>query len=482
MHRAKQVMKLISFNINGIKSMTGKLKNGEKKGGPTTNGIKTLVEEQQPDVLCFQEVKTQSDGDLAWLKTHFPFMYTSFSTIKKGYSGVALLSKKEPEWITKDMGPPTSGIKEYHQEGRIITAKFATHIIVTIYTPNAQPELARIKERVEWEQELRTYLKHLQDLHKVPILLCGDMNCVHQPMDIHNPKMNKKTPGYSVQEQTELQALLDSGWTDSFRHVNPAQVAYTYWSNFAQSRARNKGWRIDYVMVSKDARSLIRAAECLPDYHGSDHCPVSVTMEFTEPEEEPKKPKEEPKEEKITPEEMLDRFWKSMEGKEKPNQLQRYEAKGSPESIKKFIAIGGGPKMGTTLEQFARFRFPTLQKRSKGKDQTGYDHLIQVGNKTVYVEQKSSGHWGESDFKWQHVEDKHMWNILLLCGIGYQEVHFWGMNRATFQQLIQDKKITNQGNKAADSSEGMWFNYSDVKEALTRIETEEDLQRFASLL
>ena len=175
----------------------------------------------------------------------------------------------------------------------------------------------------------------------------------------------------------------------------------------------------------------------------------------------------------------VDAFWKSIVGKVNPTQLQRYEAKGAPEGIKKFIAIGGGPKMGTTLEQYARFRFKNLCKRNSGREETGYDHCIRIGEKTVYIEQKSSGHWGENDYKWQHVESKHKWAMLLLCGIDYTDVKFWAMDRKTFNRLISDRKITNQGNKTGESSEGMWFNYSDVKEALIEIQTEEELHQLA---
>lgn len=178
----------------------------------------------------------------------------------------------------------------------------------------------------------------------------------------------------------------------------------------------------------------------------------------------------------------IDNFWKSISGKEKPSQLQRYEAKNAPDCIKKFIAIGGGPKMGTTLEQYARFHFKILQKRDKGKEETGYDHIIKVDTKTIRVEQKSSGHWGEDDYKWQHVEEKHKWNMLLLCGIDYSSIKFWGMDRKTFNRLISEKKITNQGNKTGESSEGMWFNYSDVASSLIEIQTDEQLLQFASSL
>lgn len=176
----------------------------------------------------------------------------------------------------------------------------------------------------------------------------------------------------------------------------------------------------------------------------------------------------------------IDNFWKSVSEDEKPTQLQRYEKMNSPEGIKKFISIGGGPKMGTTLEKYARFKFKILNKRSKGKNETGYDHLINIDKiGPIFIEQKSSGHWGDDDYKWQHVEKNHKWDILLLCGIDYYDIKFWCMDRPSFNRLISEKKITNQGNKKGDSSEGMWFNYSDVKDSLIEIQTEEQLLQVA---
>ena len=272
-------MKLISFNINGIKSMTYKLKNGEKKGGPTNNVLKTLIDEQDPDILCFQEVKTQSEGDLAWLHAHFPHRYHSFATNKKGYSGTALFSKVEPEWVTYGFKDQEPNDKEFHYEGRIITAKYAGYIAVTVYCPNSQVKLARLSERLEWEDVLRQYLTHLKEAHHVPILLCGDLNVAHQEIDLHNPKANKKSAGFSAEERDAFQKLLDSGFTDSFRYLHPEDVAYTYWSNFAKSRERNVGWRIDYVVVSSAHSDKIQEATCLTEYMGSDHCPVSCVVD-----------------------------------------------------------------------------------------------------------------------------------------------------------------------------------------------------------
>ena len=180
----------------------------------------------------------------------------------------------------------------------------------------------------------------------------------------------------------------------------------------------------------------------------------------------------------------IDAFWTSLDSEDnKPTQLDRYIARSAPLRITKFISLGGGTKMGTTLEKFARFRFKNLVKRKTGTGQSesGYDHLIKAPA-DIYVEQKSSGHWGEDDFKWQHVEPAHKWNMLLLCGIGYTDVHFWAMSRATFTSLVASKKITVQGNKTGESSQGMWFTYSCVKDSLIAIRTPEELQAFAASL
>ncbi len=275
-------MRLISFNVNGIRAITGKIKNGEKKGSATNNVIKTLIEEQKPDVLCFQEVKTQSQGDLMFLKSNFKHIFTNFSKFKKGYSGVALLCNEKPQWISYDfkmyteeqIGPYSN--YEWIDEGRIITAKFESCVVVTVYTPNSQAELARLDERVEWESMLRKYLTLLKEETNVPVVLCGDLNCALNEIDIHNPKNKSKVPGFSNEERAELQKMIDCGFTDSFRHLNPEQVKYTYFSNFANSRARGIGWRIDYFLVSD--KEKIKAADCLNDYWGSDHCPVLLDI------------------------------------------------------------------------------------------------------------------------------------------------------------------------------------------------------------
>jgi hypothetical protein len=162
-------------------------------------------------------------------------------------------------------------------------------------------------------------------------------------------------------------------------------------------------------------------------------------------------------------------FVASLSANSKVSQIQRYETNHSPVEIMNIISFGGGPKMGAYMESFARFNFPSLQVRSS----TGHDHRYQ----DYKIEQKSSGHWGETDYKWQHVEEKHDWDILLLCGIDYTCIRFWTMNRRMFRRMLEEGKITNQGKKSGESSEGVWFNYSDVQDSLTEIQTDAQLRQ-----
>jgi len=278
-------MRIISFNVNGIRSMATKLKNGEKKGSSIHNGIKTLIEEQRPDILCFQELKTQNEGDVAFLKTNFPYIYTNMSKIKKGYSGVALLTHQQPEWVDTGFDRYSeeqlggSGYEEMMMEGRILIAKFEPCIVITVYTPNSQPELARLQERLAWEERLRRFMTLLEEEWELPIILCGDLNVAHKEIDIHNPKGKSKMAGYTKEEREQMELLLQSGFVDSYRHLHPEDIKYTYWSNYAKSRERNVGWRLDYIIVSNSISDRIVEADCLTDYMGSDHCPV--VMEIT---------------------------------------------------------------------------------------------------------------------------------------------------------------------------------------------------------
>ena len=157
---------------------------------------------------------------------------------------------------------------------------FETYCVVTVYTPNSQTKLARLDERIVWEQVLRNYLLELEKEFNVPIILCGDLNCAFQEIDIHNPKGNAKSAGFSKQERDEFNLILKAGFVDSFRHMYPDTVKYSYWSNFRQSRQRNMGWRIDYLLVSESAKDRIVETDCLTEYYGSDHCPVMLSIDL----------------------------------------------------------------------------------------------------------------------------------------------------------------------------------------------------------
>lgn len=279
-------MRIISWNVNGIRATTGKLKNGEKNGTKENNVIRTLTEEQKPDVLCFQEVKTQSRADLDCLKSQFKYIFTNFSKNKKGYSGVALLTNTEPEWVSYDfkmyeedtLGPYNS--YDWINEGRLITTKFQNCIIITAYVPNSQTDLARIKERLEWEKIMRNYLKLLKEEHAVPVIYTGDLNVAPDVIDIHDKKNRDKVAGASKEERAEYKKLLEIGFVNAFRHLHPTERKYTYFSNFANARQNNKGWLIDIFMVSSEAKDKIIAADCLMDYYGSDHVPILADFDF----------------------------------------------------------------------------------------------------------------------------------------------------------------------------------------------------------
>ncbi len=275
-------MRIVNWNVNGVRAVCGKVKNGDKTGTQKENVITTLIKEQQPDIMCFQEIKTQSSKDFDCLKPYYPHIYTNHAE-KKGYSGTALVSRVEPEWVTNDFSLFPEDIigeykeKSFNKEGRIITAKFPTFILVTCYTPNSKEGLKRLDERIEWEQLMRNYLKALEE-SDLPVILCGDLNVAPTAIDIHNPKGKEKTAGYSKEERAEFQKLIDIGFIDSYRYFKPKEIKYTYWSNFANSRGKNLGWRIDHFMISNSVKDKIKEADCLTEYYGSDHCPILLDI------------------------------------------------------------------------------------------------------------------------------------------------------------------------------------------------------------
>ncbi|MGB1130682.1 MAG: exodeoxyribonuclease III [Haloferula sp.] len=252
-------MKLISWNVNGIRACLGK-------------GLPEWLAESSPDILCLQETKARPE------QVELPLEFGGYrdywnSAEKAGYSGVATFSRHEPLSITKGIG-----ITEHDTEGRVITLEFDDFQLVNVYTPNAQNELRRLPYRMEWDQAFREFLA---DLHaqKKPVIFCGDLNVAHQEIDLARPSANRKSAGFSDEERAGFSQLLDSGFIDTFRHFHPEQTdAYSWWSYRGGARQRNVGWRIDYFGVTHDLRDRLKSATILPEVMGSDHCPVALEL------------------------------------------------------------------------------------------------------------------------------------------------------------------------------------------------------------
>lgn len=246
----------ISWNVNGLRACIKK-------------GFLDAFEKLNADCFCLQETKLQPnqiDLDLPGYHQYWN------SAVKKGYSGTAIFTKTEPIQVSYGMG-----IEEHDQEGRIITAEFDTHYLVTCYTPNSKRALERLDYRMIWEDDFRSYLKKLEE--KKPIVLCGDLNVAHKEIDLANPASNRKNAGFTDEERNKMTTLLQAGFTDTFRYLYPDKTeAYSWWSYFAKSRERNIGWRIDYFLVSQSLNSRIKEARIHPEIEGSDHCPVELVL------------------------------------------------------------------------------------------------------------------------------------------------------------------------------------------------------------
>ena len=257
-------MRIISFNINGMKSIHNKSKAGEKDCSVDDNVLTQLIAEQKPDILCLQETRCQTTKELECYG--FPHVYTSFAE-KKGYSGTAILSRQKPISVDYFNGPLVAN------EGRMIVATYDTFIVVNVYTPNSKDELLRLDERLVWDMKFCEYLAGL----KKPIVACGDFNCASEDIDIYNPKVHRKAAGFSDEERDSFNVLRNEiGLKDTFRWAHPEVVKYSYWSNFHQSRSKNRGWRIDYVLCSSSF--TIVEADILTEYFGSDHCPILAEL------------------------------------------------------------------------------------------------------------------------------------------------------------------------------------------------------------
>ena len=249
-------MKLVSWNVNGLRACLGK-------------GFLDYIAAENPDIVCLQETKLQPEQAVFELDGYHRFFH---SADKKGYSGTAVLTKEEPLSVTYDFGDDI-----HRHEGRIITAEYADFYLVCCYTPNSQDGLKRLDYRMQWEDDLRAYLKELDD--KKPVVYCGDLNVAHTEIDLKNPKSNRQNPGFSDEERAKMTQLLDQGFVDSFRALYPDAVgAYSWWSYRFNARANNAGWRIDYFIVSERLRERIREAAIRSEVYGSDHCPVVLEL------------------------------------------------------------------------------------------------------------------------------------------------------------------------------------------------------------
>ncbi len=250
-------MKLISWNVNGIRAILKK-------------GFLDFVEKFNPDVLCLQETKAHPEQ----LHLEMPAAYEGFWNWakKKGYSGTAVFTKKNPLNVSYGIGMP-----EHDDEGRVITLEFPDYFLVNVYTPNAGEELKRLAYRIEWDRDFLKYVKHLEK--KKPVIFCGDLNVAHKEIDLANPKSNRGHSGFTDEEREDFSKVLAAGFVDTFREVDPGPGKYTWWTYRFGARSRNIGWRIDYFCLSQALSSRMKDAAIHPEVMGSDHCPVSLTLQ-----------------------------------------------------------------------------------------------------------------------------------------------------------------------------------------------------------
>ncbi len=249
-------MKLISWNVNGIRACLQK-------------GFMDYFHEADADIFCLQETKLQAGQHDLELPGFY--QYWNYAE-KKGYSGTALFTKREPVRVTYGIGE-----EEHDREGRVITAEFEDFYLITVYTPNSQRELTRLAYRMEWEAAFLKYVKGLSE--KKGVIFCGDLNVAHQEIDLKNPKTNHKNAGFTDEERACFTRVLESGFIDTFRYFYPDVTdAYSWWSYMANARAKNVGWRIDYFVASESLKDRLQDAKIHPDIMGSDHCPIELII------------------------------------------------------------------------------------------------------------------------------------------------------------------------------------------------------------
>ena len=249
-------MKLISWNVNGIRAVMGK-------------GFMESFQTLDADVFCLQETKVQPGQITLDLPGYHQYWHYAE---KKGYSGTAIFTKQEPLSVAYGMG-----VEEHDHEGRLITLDMGDFYLLTVYTPNSKRELTRLSYRMQWEDDLLHYMKTLEQTK--PVIMCGDLNVAHEPIDLKNPATNQNNAGFTLSEREKMTHLLNSGFIDTFRFFHPEEAgAYSWWSYMFHARENNAGWRIDYFLVSEALKGRLQSACIHPEIFGSDHCPVELVI------------------------------------------------------------------------------------------------------------------------------------------------------------------------------------------------------------
>lgn len=249
-------MKIISWNVNGIRSLMQK-------------GFTDFVKEHEPDILCLQETKI--DHSLTNFKLDdYSYVFWNCAD-KKGYSGTAIFTKTKPVNVTYGLD-----MAHHDREGRVITAEYEKFYLINVYTPNSQRGLTRLKYRQEWDNDFLDFVKKLEK--KKPVIFCGDLNVAHKEIDLANPKQNMKNAGFTNEERADFDNIQNAGYIDTFRELHPDEIKYSWWTYMFNARAKNIGWRIDYFIISKKLRKQLKKAEILNEIKGSDHCPVQIEI------------------------------------------------------------------------------------------------------------------------------------------------------------------------------------------------------------
>ena len=249
-------MKLISWNVNGLRSVLKK-------------NFLEFLDQESPEVLCLQEIKCGADD----VEQLWPRHYTTYWNCanKKGYSGTAIFTKTRPLKVI-----PHIDIAEHDMEGRVLAAEFADFFLVNVYVPNSRRDLSRLPYRQRWDRDFLAYLKKLEK--KKPVVVCGDLNVAHTEIDLANPKANIHNHGFTIEERNGFTAMVKAGFIDTFREFEKGGGHYTWWSVFSGARSRNVGWRLDYFLISKSLRPRLKSAFICHKILGSDHCPVGIEL------------------------------------------------------------------------------------------------------------------------------------------------------------------------------------------------------------